>query len=289
MNSQNIKKNVSNTLRYNGNGDFTEQSRIFDSIIGLLILFEVIIFCVMSLNNIPDWFIKFSYFTQIFVFIIFTVEYILRVYVSTLHADHNVSKFWTAIKYMSTPLAVLDLIAITPFIINIFIETNNMMISGLRFVIVFRFFRLASYFKSLQLIKTVIKEKLNILVSAIFLMIGIVLMSSIYMYYLEKDVQPELFTSIPQTFWWSIVTLTTVGYGDMYPITVPGQILASIVAIAGIGIVALPTSIISSGFIEIIEREKRKKEKHEVIESTTYMCECCNKEMTVKRRITEEI
>ncbi len=293
MNSDDIKNNVkagiSDTLKYRTDNNFNKKAKYFDFFIGFLIALEIIILCIVTLNNIPIWFIKFSYNFQIIVFFFFTVEYILRVYASTIGETNLYNKMIAMLKYISRPIAVLDLIAITPYILNIFADNHSAMLTGIKFVIIFRFFRLVIYFKSLRLIQQVIKEKFNILASSIFLMIGIVLMSSIYMYYLEKDLQPHMFTSIPKTFWWSIVTLTTVGYGDMYPISTAGQILASIVAIAGIGIVALPTSIISSGFIEIMEKERDNKSKIKMLTNTTYVCECCHKEMTIKKITTEEI
>ncbi len=93
-------------------------------------------------------------------------------------------------------------------------------------------------------------------------MIFIILISSTLIYYMENEVQPESFPNIVASFWWAIATLTTVGYGDIYPVTALGKILASVIAITGIGLVALPTGILSSGFMEEIQEKKENKCPH---------------------------
>lgn len=126
----------------------------------------------------------------------------------------------------------------------------------LRLTRLFRIFKLNRYSKSLSVIVSIIKNKKDELISTLFIMFFIIVISSTLMYYFENAVQPEAFPNIIASFWWAVATLTTVGYGDIYPITTIGKVLASFIAITGIGLVALPTGIISSGFVEYISTKK---------------------------------
>ena len=126
----------------------------------------------------------------------------------------------------------------------------------LRLFRLLRIFKLGRYSKSLKTIIEVLKETKSELVISTFMAFILLVLSSTLMYYLETDAQPEQFPSILHSFWWAIATLTTVGYGDVYPITIMGKILSSIIALIGIGFIALPTGIISSAFINRISKEK---------------------------------
>jgi voltage-gated potassium channel len=117
-----------------------------------------------------------------------------------------------------------------------------------------RIFKLTKYNKAIHSVKLVISAKKEILTIS-FILIGIILyLVSALMYYVENAAQPEVFSSIPKTMWWGVATLTTVGYGDIYPITALGRILGGIIAILGIGVFAIPTGIIASGFTEYVEK-----------------------------------
>lgn len=117
-------------------------------------------------------------------------------------------------------------------------------------------FKLNRYSKALNLIVKVFRDRKEEILVTVFIMLFIILISSTLIFYIESEVQPEKFPNIISSFWWAIATLTTVGYGDIYPITALGKVLASIIAISGIGLVALPTGIISSGFLDEIKNDK---------------------------------
>jgi len=118
------------------------------------------------------------------------------------------------------------------------------------------------------MIRYVIETRKEELVLTFTLMGFLLVISSSLLFYCENEVQPEVFSSIPATMWWSIATLTTVGYGDMYPVTLVGKSCAGIIAVLGIGMFALPTGIIGAGFVEAIQREKGKN-----------VCPYCGKEL----------
>jgi len=147
----------------------------------------------------------------------------------------------------------------------------------LRLTRIFRIFKVARYAKSLQLVGMVLKEKKESLILTMFLTFIMLLVASSFMYGVEHRIQPDKFTDIFSSFWWAVATLTTIGYGDIYPMTTIGRFLSGVIALLGIGLVALPTGIIGSGFIEILNRKKlhpgtscpncgkeiEEKEKHE--------------------------
>jgi voltage-gated potassium channel len=122
-----------------------------------------------------------------------------------------------------------------------------------------RIFRLAKYIKALQIIKNVLKQKREELFISLVFVTFMLVMASCLIYYVENEAQPEAFSSIPAAMWWGAATLTTVGYGDIYPVTPLGRFLGSIIALLGVGLFALPTGILASGFSEQMSRKDKKK------------------------------
>ena len=186
---------------------------------------------------------------------VFTVEYLLRVWSSV--ADPKYSGLISGrLKFIVTPLALADLIAILPFyaaLLNLF----GLDLRVLRAVrLVGRAARLGHYSSGLRTLGCVVQAKKNELITVIGVLSLLLLLASSLMYYAENDAQPEDFSSIPQAMWWGIITLTTVGYGDASPITAAGRALAGLMAVLGIGLFALPAGILGSGFIEEIQRRK---------------------------------
>lgn len=150
---------------------------------------------------------------------------------------------------------LVDVICIIPVLVAAG-PKGLMAIKTLRLLRVFRVLKIARYSKSLQLLVKVVHKVRMELLTTLFLACFTILLSSIGMYFLEHDVQPEAFPDIPTTFWWGVTTLTTVGYGDIYPISVPGRLLAAVIAMTGIGVVAIPTGLISAAFVSEIGSEK---------------------------------
>ena len=134
---------------------------------------------------------------------------------------------------------------------------------------IFRVAKIGRYSQSLKLMHRVLSQKKEQLISSVFVLLMLLIIASSMMYFVENRVQPEKFSSIPKTMWWAVATLTTVGYGDVYPITNVGKLIASVIAILGIGMFALPTGILGAGFVEEIDRQRRKGVK----------CPHCGKEI----------
>lgn len=186
------------------------------------------------------------------------MEYTLRVWVCTFHLEFN-KPITGRIKYILTPLALIDLLVLLPFYIPIFVHLD------LRFLRLFRVFRivlilkLGKFSEGLQRLIRVVYNKKEELFISLMLVFFLLIVSSSLIYYAECYVQPESFPSIISAMWWAVATLTTVGYGDVYPKTTLGKIIAGFVSLLGIGLFALPSGIIASGLVEEVRKKKEKK------------------------------
>ena len=183
---------------------------------------------------------------------VFTIEYLLRVWscVADPRYSHSISG---RLRFIASPLALVDLIAILPFyaaLLNLF-GLDLRVLRAAR--LMGRAARLGHYSSGLRTLGRVVQAKRTELVTVIMVLSLLLLLSSSLMFYAENDAQPDVFSSIPETMWWGIITLTTVGYGDAYPITALGRTLAGLMAVLGIGLFALPAGILGSGFIEEVQ------------------------------------
>ena len=185
--------------------------------------------------------------------VIFTIEYGLRLWSCTIRERFR-APVRGRLRFMVTPLALVDLMAIFPFYLPLLVQIDFRFIRILRFVRLFRLLKMSRYMRSLRLFGTVVHEKKEELMIAIGMVLVILLFASSVMYMMENAAQPEAFSSIPAAMWWGIATLTTVGYGDVYPVTPLGKVLGSVIALLGVGLVALPAGILASGFSDVIPR-----------------------------------
>lgn len=231
------------------------KAKIFDSIILLLIIQSVISVILSTFSDLPHIIITINNNLESISITIFSIEYLARVWVSDLYHPEQ-SKLKTRIKYIFSFMAIIDLLAILPFYIPFLINTDLRALRVLRLSRLMRIFKLGRYFTALNIVVNVLKRKKEQLLSSIFVVGVLMVFASILMYYFEHDAQPTVFQNAFSGLWWAIATLTTVGYGDIYPITMLGKILSSFIAILGIGLVAVPTGIISAGFSEELEVEK---------------------------------
>lgn len=229
-------------------------SKIFDDAIMALIFLSILSIVLESFQSIHDRFgFVFSVFEVISVSV-FSVEYLLRIWTADLlypSAKHP------RLKYVFSLMALVDLAAILPF----FLPFISVDLRFLRMARLFRLFRLLRVFKlgryvdALITVTTVIKKSSSQLIVSVALCLFVMLFSAIVMYTVENPVQPEQFPNVIASLWWAICTLTTVGYGDIYPVTDVGRFFASIISLVGIGIIAIPTGIIAAGFSSAIEKK----------------------------------
>ncbi|WP_235299129.1 ion transporter [Portibacter marinus] len=202
---------------------------------------------------------------EVIAVVIFTIEYLARVYTARL-AYPELSPGRAVLKYIFSPMAIVDLLAILPFYIELAAASMGLLeIMDLRFIRVLRLMRLLRIFKlnrynsSMKLIGDVMREEKEKLFITIFMTAILLVLASALVFTVEHEGQPEAFPNIYSSMWWAIATLTTVGYGDVYPTTAMGKILAGIIALLGIGLVALPTGILSGSFVQAINEEKERK------------------------------
>ena len=187
---------------------------------------------------------------EVFSVFVFTLEYVLRVW-SCVEDDAYSGVLHGRLSFMKTFPAIIDLAAILPFYLSTGLDLRSVRI--LRLLRIFRLAKAARYFPALRLFGQVFREKKEELVVTLTFLSMLLVMTSSLIYYAERHAQPEAFGSIPESFWWSIVTVTTVGYGDAYPVTPVGQVLGGIVALLGTGIGAIPAGLLASGFSEAME------------------------------------
>ncbi len=244
-------------------------SKIFDIFIMSLISLNVIAVILATDHKLSLKYGSFFHLFEIISVIIFSIEYILRIWSCSVNPKYNRS-FYGRIRFALTPLALVDLFAILPFYLPILLPMDLRFIRIVRLIRLFRLFKLGRYSDALKLIALVAKNKKEELLTTLFIVFLLLVISSSLLYYSEYEAQPEVFSSIPQAMWWGIATLTTVGYGDVYPITPVGKFLGAIICLLGIGLFAMPTGIISAGFIEVI----RKKEDE-------ITCPYCRKEFHI--------
>jgi voltage-gated potassium channel len=191
---------------------------------------------------------------------VFTVEYLLRLWTAGERPEY--AGLRGRIRFIFTFFALVDLIAILPGLVSL----GAADISGLRALRILRILRYARFGPVSLAAELVIDMTLNRkfeLAVSLFILLSVVLASATGMYVLEGDTQPGAFGSIPRALWWSVITMTTVGYGDTFPITVGGKLMAAVTAIAGVAAVAIPTGIFAASFSEVVQtRRERKRDRH---------------------------
>lgn len=186
---------------------------------------------------------------------VFLVEYILRIWTADcLYPEKSYPA--AVLRFGVSFYGVVDLLTLLPYFCPFFIPSGAVVFRMLRVVRILRLFRINSRYDAFNVITEVLKEKRNALVSSIFLVLVLMLASSLCMYGLEHEAQPENFSNAFSGIWWSMSTLLTVGYGDIYPITIGGRIMTIVIAFLGVGMVAIPTGIISAGFVEYYTKIK---------------------------------
>jgi voltage-gated potassium channel len=242
-------------------------SRVFDITILTLIFFNVLAVIIGSVHSVMERWGEFLELFEIVSVIIFSTEYVARLWSCTVDPRFS-GHIRGRIRFAFRILSIIDLLAILPFYLP-FLGIDLRSLRVLRLLRILRITKVGRYYSSLNLVKHVFQAKKEELVLTSALMCLLLIVSSTLLYYCENNVQPEVFSSIPATMWWAIATLTTVGYGDMYPLTTIGKICASLIALLGIGMFALPTGILGAGFVEAIQKQKNPSQT----------CPHCGKEL----------
>jgi voltage-gated potassium channel len=263
-NALTMRRRVFSVLTVASAGDVL--SRAFDIFLIGLILLNVTAVIAASVQPFGSQYSELLWHFEIFSIAVFSVEYLLRVWscVEDSRYSHPVKG---RLRYMLTPLAIIDLLAVLPFYLS-FTAADLRVLRILRIFRLLRIAKIARYSQTLQIFGRVLIATRTQLFFTLLLMAVLLVLSSSLLYAVERQAQPEVFSSIPAAMWWSIATLTTVGYGDIYPITPLGKFLGSLISIFGIGMFALPTGVLGAAFLEEIRSAKK-----------TVICPHCGKEI----------
>ena len=227
----------------------------YDKSLAILIILNVLAVIVASVEAIELAHARFFLAFEVFSVAIFTIEYVLRLWACTVDSRYS-RPFLGRLKYALKPMVIIDLMSFAPFYIAA-LPLDLRFLRILRLLRLLRVLKLGRYSTSMSLVARVFRRKWPDLAAALIVLLVMLVLGSSLMYYVERDVQPVAFASIPAAMWWGVATFSTVGYGDIYPQTTLGKLLGSVIAILGIAFFALPAGILATGFSE--ERELHAK------------------------------
>ena len=258
--------------------------RIVSWAIILMIFLSILAIVLESFADLAARYYRFFRGFETFTVMFFSVEYVLRIWTADV-VYPNVR--FPRLKYLFSFMALMDLLAILPWYLP-FISADLRYLRVVRMGRLFRLSRVAKlgrHLSALQSIKRVIRLSASRLVASVLLCFVVMLLSAIVIYTVESTVQPDKFPNVLASLWWAVMTLTTVGYGDVYPVTVVGRIFAGIISLVGIGIIAIPTGIIAAGFTAVMPKEEKEeikgieKEIAEKEEAALEYCPFCGKKL----------
>jgi voltage-gated potassium channel len=234
------------------NGSAVE--RAFEISILVLIVLNVAAVVLQSVREMEIRFGAAFYAFEVFSVAVFSLEYLARLW-SCVEDPRFRGAVRGRVRLALRPMTVIDLLAILPFFV-MFTAVDLRVLRAARLFRIVRLLKAARYIAALSLIRTVLRAKREELVLSGALMAVLLVIASSVMYFAENAAQPEKFSSIPASMWWAVATLTTVGYGDVYPVTPIGRLAGACISIAGIGFFALPTAILGAGFAEAVKAHR---------------------------------
>lgn len=253
-------------------------SWIFDVLIRLLIAANVLVVVLETVPEIAAFAGEWLRVFDLSSVMIFTIEYVGRIWSCT--ADERYPEPVAGrVRFAVTPLALIDLFAVLPFWLPI-TGLDLRILRGVRLFRIFRILKIARYSKALQTFGRVFRGQSEELILTFALVAFLVLIASSLLYFVENPVQPDVFSSVPAAMWWGVVTLTTVGYGDVYPISVLGRLFAGVFALSAVLFIALPTAILGAAFVEELQRERAQREAPEARrpeEAAAALCPHCGR------------
>ena len=229
-------------------------SRIFDMAFILMVLTNLFI-ALFETFYASGPYLELLDMLELFTVVCFGVEYVLRVWTAE-YLYPAMSRKKAVLYNVVSFSGIIDLLSFFPYFLPMFFPTGVVAFRMFRVIRIFRLFRVNAYYDALNVISDVIRSKKDQLLSSIFIILVMMVGASLCMYSLEHEVQPDVFQNAFSGFWWAVSTLLTVGYGDIYPITIAGRIFGIVITFRGVGMVAIPTGILSAGFVEQYTRLK---------------------------------
>lgn len=234
-------------------------SRIYDFFNTLAIIVNLTVSVMYTFEDLriryAPWLVTIEAVTVAF----FAVDYVLRLWTAKFLRP-KLSEPKAILKYIFSFNGIVDMLSFLPYYLPVFFPSGAVAFRMFRVMRIFRLFRINAYYDSLNVITEVIASKRQQLFSSVFIILVLMLASSLCMYSLEHDAQPQVFTNAFSGIWWSVSTLLTIGYGDIYPVTTMGKVFSIFITFLGVGMVAIPTGIISAGFVDQYSRIKRISE-----------------------------
>ena len=254
--SEKTRKRIFEIIQIGNREDFP--SRAFDIFIVTAIMLNIAVLILDTFDQLSAYDGVFRT-VEIVTILIFCVEYALRIWTADLLYPDEKKKGKAILKFIFSFDGLVDLLTILPF----FFLSGMGAVRFLRVARIFHLFRINTQYESFQVITSVLKEKRNAILYSVFIIVVLILASSLTMYSVEHAAQPETFKTAFSGIWWSVSTVFTVGYGDIYPVTVLGRVMGVIITFLGVGAVAIPTGILSAGFVEHYSRLQRSVEAAE--------------------------
>jgi len=237
-------------------------SQIIDVFLVSLIVLSAATIILESVGELYSEYGDYFFWLEVFTIGVFTLEYVLRFWccVECAPPGADLGKF--RMKYMFSGAALIDLIAILPFYLVLFGSTGQIDMRFLRMFRLLRLLKLTRYSAAFNILVQAFRENARSLAAAFFILMMVMLVAATGMYHFEAEAQPEAFSSIPASMWWAFATLTTVGYGDITPITAGGRVFGAMITVLGLGMVALPTGILASAYTEQLRRRSERYRRH---------------------------
>lgn len=251
------RKRVFEIIEIGAPGDHI--SRVYDFVGSLAIILNLIVSVMYTFEEFRSAHGQVILAIEAVTVAYFAVDYILRLWTAQ-YLRPDMSRVKAVVKYMLSFNGVVDILSFLPYYLPVFFPSGAVAFRMFRVMRVFRLFRINAYYDSLNVITAVISSKFQQLVYSVFIILILMLGASLCMYSLEHESQPAVFENAFSGIWWAASTLLTVGYGDIYPVTTIGKIFGIIITFLGVGMVAIPTGIISAGFVEQYSRLKRISE-----------------------------
>jgi voltage-gated potassium channel len=235
----------------------TKWDKILNGFIITLIILNVIAVILETVQSIREAYLEFFNIFDFVSVMIFSVEYVLRVW-SCTHDPKYKHPYFGRLKYIFSLEGLIDLLAILPYYVHVVVGLDLRILRLLRLFRFLRLFRLTAYMKSAQIIRNIFVKRASELRLSLLLILFLIIIASCMLYFAEHEAQPKVFSSVPASLWWAVVTVTSIGYGDMVPVTVAGKIITGVVTLVGLALLALPAGIITSGFFEELRKSRGK-------------------------------